>query len=1175
MGQPLQPALRRRLESAVQFDLRAIRVHAGPQAARAADRMQARAFTVGPRIVLGSNQRTDDVQLLAHETAHVLQQGAVLPAHGPRGPPPAALTPAPAGVAQRWSIYDIPVVGDVAETVVDIGEGAVNVVSTAAGVAYDLATGDFWGALERLVPSVVPTLREIANKGLCGFLEEKISGFLSGLFEGIQQVGNFFSELGSWLASLAAGVRDIAAGLASRGKVALLAAVRSMRDLLSGLAGEVWEAISSFFAPIGEFLGGVLGFFTGSVLPFLERLGGAVWRQIREWASDLWDLTAPVRDALSWAWDQISEILGLSGGGGGGGGGVLGWIQEQAEAVWNTIKEGVSSVTAPIQSVIRWLAQLGPLQAIRQLRARVQSWIDGATQLADSMEQADGVTDNREVLRDLILPAIQGAITAVRGGIQSVSGWVTGTIGSLGSSITNFLASLAGNSWLSFAAAPLGWLRDGAAQLTEWATSGVAGLFGLVDSALATVSRWVEPVLRTLQQFFATLLDLVGQLPGLVFGSFWRLIPAWIRDPVKDFLINRILRRIPVFGQLLALPNIWERVVGIARRILLQIFLDGDLLGAAWTFFRSVLEVFGLPPALVVNLIRNAARAIGDILRNPFGFIINLLRAVKDGFLGFLERFGRHLLNGIADWLFGTLGEAGIRVPREFSLRAVFDVVLQILGLTADHVFELLERRIGRERVQQIRRGLGIAREVFRYIELLVTGGPAALWEELRSQLTGLWERIIEGVMSFLMERLVATAMRWLVSLLDISGIMPVINSLIAIYRAIESFFRYLRQLLEIVNSVLEGIGEIARGVITRGAALVERNLARLLPVAIGFLANQVGLGRLGEHLRNVIGRIRSVVDRALLWLIDRIVAGLQAVVGAVRSGVAAVREWWRTRTVFRNAAGEEHTLSVQGEGRAAQLMIESTPVVLETYLRDYERRQTPSADDRETLRQIRSNVTQIENRKASSSYGPSDGEFIQRKLERIVELLRQLGGASAPPPTTVTWTRQGEDGKTMVASVLSLNPGGHAGSQPSEESTLWRQVSRRKHRSSGYSIYVRGHLLNHHLHGPGTMENLVPITGRANGRMERFAESRLKQAILGQRRVFRYQVEADFSTRPAGPKQVPEGHWPESRLPGRILLRATELTADGRAEKQGSDALTLNETVDVELPPTSETMVV
>ncbi|MEF8721909.1 MAG: DUF4157 domain-containing protein [Candidatus Accumulibacter delftensis] len=70
----LHGAVRGQLEAALGTDLGAIRVHQGKAPARAARAIGARAFTRGRDIWLGARERTDDLALMAHEVAHVVQQ---------------------------------------------------------------------------------------------------------------------------------------------------------------------------------------------------------------------------------------------------------------------------------------------------------------------------------------------------------------------------------------------------------------------------------------------------------------------------------------------------------------------------------------------------------------------------------------------------------------------------------------------------------------------------------------------------------------------------------------------------------------------------------------------------------------------------------------------------------------------------------------------------------------------------------------------------------------------------------------------------------------------------------------------------------------------------------------------------------------------------------------------
>ena len=111
-GQPLDPAFRSSFEPRFGQDFGGVRVHTGPQAAAAAESIQAKAFTSGANIVFGAGQyaphQPQGQELLAHELTHVMQQGASSPAQevqrklvveNPNGPLPG--TP-PAPAKENW-----------------------------------------------------------------------------------------------------------------------------------------------------------------------------------------------------------------------------------------------------------------------------------------------------------------------------------------------------------------------------------------------------------------------------------------------------------------------------------------------------------------------------------------------------------------------------------------------------------------------------------------------------------------------------------------------------------------------------------------------------------------------------------------------------------------------------------------------------------------------------------------------------------------------------------------------------------------------------------------------------------------------------------------------------------------------------------------------------------------
>lgn len=85
-GQPLAPATRDTLEARIGHDFSQVRVHTGPRAAALAEQLQARAFTIGRDVAFAPGQYQPGTpagqRLLAHELAHVAQQGQAVVRRG-------------------------------------------------------------------------------------------------------------------------------------------------------------------------------------------------------------------------------------------------------------------------------------------------------------------------------------------------------------------------------------------------------------------------------------------------------------------------------------------------------------------------------------------------------------------------------------------------------------------------------------------------------------------------------------------------------------------------------------------------------------------------------------------------------------------------------------------------------------------------------------------------------------------------------------------------------------------------------------------------------------------------------------------------------------------------------------------------------------------------------------
>ncbi|MBW8331733.1 MAG: DUF4157 domain-containing protein [Prolixibacteraceae bacterium] len=343
-----------------------------------------------------------------------------------------------------------------------------------------------------------------------------------------------------------------------------------------------------------------------------------------------------------------------------------------------------------------------------------------------------------------------------------------------------------------------------------------------------------------------------------------------------------------------------------------------------------ILEIMNFPFDLINNIIARTLAAFESIKRDPIGFLKNLLRAIKQGFIQFFDNIVTHLINGVVGWLMSELRDAGIPELTDFSLRGVIGWVLEVLGISMEKIWEKLAAhpRIGPERVARLRGMINTLEGIWTFIRDVQERGVAAIWEKIQEQLTNLWNTVIDAVKNWVMERIVTQVTARLLSMLDPTGIMAVVNSCIAIYSAIQSFIKYLREMLEVINSFVNGVADIAEGNVITAATYLENTMGRAMPIVIGFLANQVGLGGIGRRVGEMIESVREMVDQALTWLVNKAVdTGMNLLDRAMamgRSAVSTVMGWLGLSHPFRTQAGETHTISIEETNGHMKLMLAS-----------------------------------------------------------------------------------------------------------------------------------------------------------------------------------------------------------------------------------------------------------
>ena len=278
-----------------------------------------------------------------------------------------------------------------------------------------------------------------------------------------------------------------------------------------------------------------------------------------------------------------------------------------------------------------------------------------------------------------------------------------------------------------------------------------------------------------------------------------------------------------------------------------------------WKLLEIIFEVVA-PRA--IPYLKKAAGAFKTILKNPIGFVGNLVAAGKLGFQQFANNIGKHLKAALINWLTGSL--TGVYIPKSLDFLEIVKFVLSVLGISWQNIRQKLVKVVGEAAVVAMETG-------FQIVVVLVTQGPAAAWEEIKKTLGNLRDMAMNAIMDYVIDTVVKKAVAKIISLLVPGG--AFVQAIITIYDTILVFISKLQTIIQVATAFLDSIMAIANGELGGAASKVEKVLAGLLTLAISFLAGFVGLGKIADKVMNIINtKIRQPIDKALDKVVEWIV---------------------------------------------------------------------------------------------------------------------------------------------------------------------------------------------------------------------------------------------------------------------------------------------------------------
>lgn len=846
-GQPLPPSTNAFMNRAMGADFSNVRIHTDAKAVAMNHALHAHAFTHGKDIYFNTAMYNPDSasgkRLLAHELTHVVQQGHPLQVQKTskkeEKEPPAI---------QRFGVADLEALNPLDISIDDL-------VKKYMPELFDIKNaGGIMPWLEKKVTSAADTMLNAAAgpvKGAVGFISN-LSPVMAKIINWIKTAGvkiskndcSSFIELGQMIEQLA---DELAAPAIEK--------IKELAKSASAWFSDVWE---KFGLPVWD---------------FIKKYAGNQWEMIKSLGNKIWEKTQPVRDWAESVWIRFKNWLGI-GEGPEGQNGIIQWIEGKLTAVWDKIKEKAEPFKKQLMiagGVLVMLSPAGPLIAAGALFAGV---ITAVNWVRKNMQSPQDIARLRVKFQKEILPSIIQGLTNASNSLRKILGSVTdklnSVIGALGK-----LVALAADGILSFIQSALQWITDKFAEIADWAGAKLTDLSNWLQKVFDSVRGFATLIIHFFEKVSAVV-DNIMSLPGLILGGLWKMVPKCIRDGIEDFLINVILKNVPFFEDVATVVKYWQKIKQGVIDVIKTVFINGDLKGGILKAFKLFLDVLGIPVQLVVSIYNKAVSAFDQIVNKPKVIFGNIVSAIKSGFSKFSGNFLKNSIDALGNWIFSKV--KGVKMPKDFTVKSIFGLVMDILGITEDNIFKRIEKKTSKPFADKLRKVYEGVKTAARWI-IQIIKDPKAAYEQAKEKLTGLKDKLFKSIGSWISKNVIGKFVAQITAELASTPFGEAVEAIIDAYKMIQTAIEYAERILRVVDSVLDSILDLAAGVISKAADTVEKGLTFGLEIAVAFIAKVVSIGNLPEQVKKIVEEdIRPVIDSAIDSVVDKVIGIVKSI---------------------------------------------------------------------------------------------------------------------------------------------------------------------------------------------------------------------------------------------------------------------------------------------------------
>lgn len=824
-GTPLSSGLRSTVEPLFGRDFSRVRLHTGAEAQAAARSIDAHAFTHRHHIWLGAHASAADTSLIAHELAHVVQQGHAPPALQ-RAPGDFAHEEQPSVGAshedetvQRFSVWGaVKSVGSsVASGARAVGRAAANV----AGRLMELGRDALMAVVRRVAPDFA---RLIERDGLLGLLRSVVRDGFEALFGGVYDriTSAFdFEALREGFSGAVEAVQSVAGRLLEGDASAIFDAARSVSTLIGDTLSPVIDTIRSVAETVQEVFSGVMEVVGTPIMDFLERIGGAVWRGFTTVVENIGEIFSTVKDALGAAWSRVKGWFGITADEGTGeGGGIWQWVKGKAAGVWDTITGLLEPIMGPLRTVGRVLVMLSPAGPALLLYEYWPQLQEAFAWIREQWNDLNIVVRARDFLREQLLPTIKSFLLQVGEGVQEAADWLAENVGSVSSGVDAVLQALGGSFILRPLRSVIQFVQRQFSRAVSFVQTTIRAAGRAVRTLFQRLVDWIDPLLGVLRDLIAAIASPFG-IPGLLIGGAWRLLPDALKGPIIDFILDLLrgfVRLIPPLPQIgLLWPFIRSGILGFLDRM--RAFATERKVAVS---NKIATIISGGSFSFVLGYLRGLATGIWEAVTGPF-YAIAMLFDLPGMIRSFISMLGE-LFTGIAEEVRAIIQLVSERA--EETLETILEAARELLenpGMLIDIISGAIQAAL--DTVGEL--GATFAERLMEIFEQ-----PDEQLGESLGTLTG---NILVEVLLAVFTAGVGNA---------VAGVGRVANLLRRVQRNFQRVLRLVADLMRPVLNFIDRIIDLFRGAMSRVGEIFQR---------IG-----AGFSRIVDRFRRLFQRLRG-----------------------------------------------------------------------------------------------------------------------------------------------------------------------------------------------------------------------------------------------------------------------------------------------------------------------------